>query len=187
MSHGQDRQGPFRGLRLTVPGSGLQHLTFGFEFNQSLVNVALPSSLRSLTFGFHFKQSLEDVALPSSLQSLTFVVMIRQPRPTLKSEVPSTLQEVIYERVCRRAYGQRGVCGIRFASVQSRREGAPPFLPGAPWPSPQGVSPLVGLPAKRLPGRWASAWRRRGSTYSNNQIAYSRPLTWIHRHRLGTS
>ncbi len=85
------------------------------------------------------------------------------------------------------ADGQRGVCGIRFASVQSRREGAPPFLPGAPRPSPQGVGPLVDLPAKRLPGRWASAWRRRGSTYSNNQIAYSRPLTWIHRHRLGTS
>eukprot|EP00435_Cladocopium_sp_Y103_P027979 s595_g6.t4 len=50
----------------------LQHLTFGFNFNQCLVDLNLPSTLESLTLGFHYNQSLEDVTLPSGLESLTF-------------------------------------------------------------------------------------------------------------------
>ncbi|CAK9102992.1 unnamed protein product, partial [Durusdinium trenchii] len=47
-------------------------LTFGYEFNQSLEGVTLPSKLKSLTFGRQFNQSLKGVTLPSSLQTLTF-------------------------------------------------------------------------------------------------------------------
>jgi hypothetical protein len=46
-------------------------LTFGFEFNQSLEKVTMPSSLQTLTFGFEFNQSLEGVSLPSSLESFS--------------------------------------------------------------------------------------------------------------------
>ena len=47
-------------------------LTFGGEFNQSLVGVTLPSNLRSLTFGERFNQSLEHVTLPNNLKNLIF-------------------------------------------------------------------------------------------------------------------
>jgi len=47
-------------------------LSFGFGFNQSMENVALPAGLQSLTFGQFFDQSMENVALPAGLQSLTF-------------------------------------------------------------------------------------------------------------------
>ena len=50
---------------------GLQSLTLGREFNQSL-DVKLPDSLQSLTFGDSFNQRLDQVALPKNLQSLTF-------------------------------------------------------------------------------------------------------------------
>merc|ERR1712054_490586 len=52
--------------------SSLQSLTFGNDFDQNLDNVALPSGLQSLTFGACNNQSLDNVALPSCLQSLTF-------------------------------------------------------------------------------------------------------------------
>ena len=54
----------------TLP-SGLQHLTFGWYFNQCLDNVTLPTGLQTLTFGAFFDQSLDKVALPSGLQCLT--------------------------------------------------------------------------------------------------------------------
>ena len=56
---------------VTLPDS-LQNLTFCDEFNNSLEGVTLPNSLQSLTFGYKFNQSLERVTLPSSLQNLTF-------------------------------------------------------------------------------------------------------------------
>eukprot|EP00435_Cladocopium_sp_Y103_P053131 s1573_g16.t4 len=57
--------------RVMLPLS-LQTLTFGSDFNQSLERVTLPSSLQTLTFGDNFNHSLERVTLPSSLQTLTF-------------------------------------------------------------------------------------------------------------------
>ncbi|CAK9102984.1 unnamed protein product, partial [Durusdinium trenchii] len=62
---------------VTLP-SNLQTLTFGREFNQSLEGVTLPSSLQTLTFGREFNQSLEGVTLPSSLQSLAFGYQFNQ-------------------------------------------------------------------------------------------------------------
>ena len=56
---------------VTLPNS-LQNLTFGDQFNKSLKGVTLPSSLQNLTFGDQFNKSLEGVTLPSSLQNLTF-------------------------------------------------------------------------------------------------------------------
>ena len=56
---------------VTLPG-GLQTITFGYRFNQSLEKVALPGGLQAITFGYHFNQSLEKVALPSGLQAITF-------------------------------------------------------------------------------------------------------------------
>ena len=38
--------------------AGLQSLTFGQSFNQSLDNVTWPAGLQSLTFGHGFNQSL---------------------------------------------------------------------------------------------------------------------------------
>ena len=57
--------------RVTFPSS-LQSLslTFGENFNHSLVQVTLPSGLQSLSFGWGFDQRLDEVMLPS-LQSLT--------------------------------------------------------------------------------------------------------------------
>ena len=63
--------------RVSLP-SCLQSLTFGCNFNQSLTGVILPSSLQSLTFGDHFNQTLEEVSLPNSLQILTFGVEFNQ-------------------------------------------------------------------------------------------------------------
>ena len=45
--------------------SGLQNLTFGREFNQSMDHTALPSGFEKLTFGRKFNQSLDNTALPS--------------------------------------------------------------------------------------------------------------------------
>eukprot|EP00438_Fugacium_kawagutii_P005588 Skav209407 [mRNA] locus=scaffold2187:64535:81641:+ [translate_table: standard] len=55
---------------VTLPSS-LRSLKFGAEFNQSLARVNLPS-LQHLTFGVSFNQSLKNVILPESLKSLTF-------------------------------------------------------------------------------------------------------------------
>ena len=52
--------------------SGLQTLTFGRDFNQSIVKMTPPSGLQTLKFGAAFNQSLEKVTLPSGLQTLTF-------------------------------------------------------------------------------------------------------------------
>lgn len=51
---------------------GLQSLTLGAHFNESLEHVTLPTQLQSLTFGSDFNQPLQAVNLPRSLQSLTF-------------------------------------------------------------------------------------------------------------------
>ena len=51
--------------------SGMQSLTFGSDFDQSLDKTALPSGLQGLTFGHYFNRSLDNTALPSGLQSLT--------------------------------------------------------------------------------------------------------------------
>lgn len=50
----------------------LEHLTFGWAFQERLQGVTLPSCLQSLRFGGCFNQSLEGVTLPISLQTLTF-------------------------------------------------------------------------------------------------------------------
>jgi len=42
----------------------LQILTFGHDFNQSLVGVILPSSLQTLIFGEYYNQSLINVTVP---------------------------------------------------------------------------------------------------------------------------
>ena len=53
--------------------AGLQGLTFGQSFDQSLDKVSWPVGLQSLTFGRNFNQSLDNVIWPVGLQSLTFV------------------------------------------------------------------------------------------------------------------
>ena len=50
----------------------LEHLTFGYRFNEALQGVDLPKSLRSLTFGSLFNRSLEEVVLPMEMETLTF-------------------------------------------------------------------------------------------------------------------
>ena len=50
----------------------LQNLTFGSDFNQSLERMTLPNSLQNLTFGFNFNQSLEGVTLPYHFAELDF-------------------------------------------------------------------------------------------------------------------
>ena len=71
---------------LTLP-NGLESLTFGLRFNQSLPNTTLPSSLQSLTFGDTFNQSLDNTTLPSGLQDLDFGTCFNQrlDRTTLPS------------------------------------------------------------------------------------------------------
>ena len=49
--------------------SGLQSLSFGFEFNQSLEGVAWPSGLQSIAFDGWF-EALKRVNWPMSLQCL---------------------------------------------------------------------------------------------------------------------
>ena len=53
--------------KLILP-SGLQTLTFGEFFNESLENTTLPSSLQSLTLGRRYNKSLANVIRPSGLQ-----------------------------------------------------------------------------------------------------------------------
>ena len=53
--------------------AGLQNLTFGALFNQSLDKVTWPEGLQSLTFGVFFDQSLDNVTWPGGLQSLSCV------------------------------------------------------------------------------------------------------------------
>ena len=57
---------------LEVLPAGLQTLTFGYSFNQSLDKTALPAGLQTLTFGYCFNQSLDKTALPAGLQTLAF-------------------------------------------------------------------------------------------------------------------
>jgi hypothetical protein len=52
-------------LQNALMPSGLQNLTFGFNFNQSL------RGLQSLTFGVNLNQNLQNAQLHSGLQSLT--------------------------------------------------------------------------------------------------------------------
>eukprot|EP00929_Paragymnodinium_shiwhaense_P029174 TRINITY_DN16784_c0_g2_i2.p1 TRINITY_DN16784_c0_g2~~TRINITY_DN16784_c0_g2_i2.p1 ORF type:complete len:499 (+),score=39.34 TRINITY_DN16784_c0_g2_i2:151-1647(+) len=74
--------------------AGLQSLTFGHDFNQKMNGVALPSGLQSLTFGFAFDQSMERVSLPSGLQSLTFGLSFN--RMMDRVELPSGLQSLTF-------------------------------------------------------------------------------------------
>ena len=78
---------------LALP-SGLQSLTLGSDFNQSLEGVTLPSGLQSLTFGEWFDQSLERVTLPSRLQSLTFGCRFNQCLEHVT--LPSGLQSLTF-------------------------------------------------------------------------------------------
>ena len=43
--------------------SGLEHLTFGHNFNQNMDGVSLPLDLQTLTFGKSFNHSLEVMTL----------------------------------------------------------------------------------------------------------------------------
>ena len=65
------------GWRVFVP-AGLQTLTIGNSFNQSLDGVSLPAGLQTLTFGNPFNQSLDGVSLPAGLQTLTFGKRLNQ-------------------------------------------------------------------------------------------------------------
>merc|ERR1712050_515633 len=65
-------------------------LTFGYKFNQSLDNIALPGSLQTLTFSHCFNQSLDNVALPGTLQTLTFGDLFNQSLDNVA--LPGTLQ-----------------------------------------------------------------------------------------------
>ena len=51
---------------------GLQSLTFGDGFDQSVGNGAVPSCLQSLAFGGCFDQSMDNVSLPTALRNVTF-------------------------------------------------------------------------------------------------------------------
>ena len=73
----------------------LQHLTFGFNFNQRLANLNLPSTLESLTLGFHYNQSLEDVTLPSGLESLTFGQSFNQSLDRVTWQRPKDLLQML--------------------------------------------------------------------------------------------
>ena len=53
---------------LSLIKSSITHLTFGWDFNQSVDN--LPSSLTHLTFGHCFNQLVDN--LPSTINHLTF-------------------------------------------------------------------------------------------------------------------
>eukprot|EP00434_Breviolum_minutum_P001192 symbB.v1.2.001043.t2/scaffold56.1/size371842/14 len=69
---------------------GLQHLTFGEKFNQTLEGISLPKLLQSLTLGGSFNQCLDKVNLPCKLQSLTFGRSFNQSLH--HANLPSSLQ-----------------------------------------------------------------------------------------------
>ena len=80
------------GLDNLILPSGLQSLTFGYDFNQRLDNTTLQPSLHSLTFvGYGFDQSLDNTTLPSGLLSLTFGYRFNQnlDNATLASGIQS--------------------------------------------------------------------------------------------------
>ena len=59
------------GLRRVIWPAGLQSLTFGKDFDQSLDNVtSWPAGLQSLTLGENFNRRLDNVKWPAGLQSL---------------------------------------------------------------------------------------------------------------------
>ncbi|CAN0417258.1 unnamed protein product, partial [Discosporangium mesarthrocarpum] len=55
---------------LVLP-AGLQELTFGGWFDQSVDKMVWPAGLQQLTFGFAFDQSVDEVVWPAGLQQLT--------------------------------------------------------------------------------------------------------------------
>ena len=73
---------------------GLQSLTFGTNFNQSLDNVTWPAGLQSLTFGICFTQSLDKVTWPAGLQSLTFGAYFNQSLDNVTW--PAGLQSLVF-------------------------------------------------------------------------------------------
>jgi len=48
--------------------AGLQSLSVGRDYNQSLDNVTWPAGLQSLSLGYRFNQSLDNVSWPAGLQ-----------------------------------------------------------------------------------------------------------------------
>jgi hypothetical protein len=76
---------------LLLPSS-LQQLTFGNDFNQSVDNLKLPVSLKQLTFGHDFNQRIDHLKLPASLEQLTFGYCFDQPVDNL----PSLLQQLSF-------------------------------------------------------------------------------------------
>ena len=79
---------------LEVLPAGLQTLTFGYSFNQSLDKTALPACLQTLTFGLQFNQSLDKTALPAGLQTLTLGLCFNQSLD--KTALPAGLQTLTF-------------------------------------------------------------------------------------------
>ena len=80
--------------KLILP-SGLQTLTFGEFFNESLENTTLPSSLQSLTFGYWFRRSLDNTTLPSGLDNLEFGFYFNQRLDN--TTLPSGLRSLSFD------------------------------------------------------------------------------------------
>eukprot|EP00435_Cladocopium_sp_Y103_P061557 s808_g23.t1 len=78
---------------INLPRSLLK-LALGDSFNQSLDRVQWPSGLRSLSFGWTFDCSLEEVNLPDSLHSLTFGSQFNQSLEKLRW--PAQLQSLTF-------------------------------------------------------------------------------------------
>ena len=79
--------------RVKLPAT-LQSLSFGSDFNRSLRGVHLPRSLKSLNFGIHFNQAIEDVELPNSLEELSFGWDFKQNLALVKW--PSSLRRLSF-------------------------------------------------------------------------------------------
>ena len=86
--------GGFFDRTLEVLPAGLQTLTFGYRFNQSLDKTVLPGSLQTLKFGWVFNQSLDKTALPACLQTLTFGYHFNQSLD--KTALPACLQTLTF-------------------------------------------------------------------------------------------
>ena len=62
-----------------IPLRTLIHITFGYNFNQSLLKGFFPIGLKHLTFGYKFNQPIEPDVFPTSLTHLIIGNDFNQP------------------------------------------------------------------------------------------------------------
>ena len=76
--------------------SRVTHLTFGYYFNQSILEKCIPNFVTHLTFGHIFNQPILEKCIPNYVTYLTFGVYYNQP--ILEKCIPNSVTHLTLDR-----------------------------------------------------------------------------------------